>query len=151
MLLDRRGVGDVITMTVKEYLAAPWWKRVSYRIFRSPLVMFTIGSFLEFTVFQRFPGPNGGKRERASVWWTNLALTVIVAALCWLVGWQTFLLVEVPVLMMATAAGVWLFYVQHNFDPTYWEHQDEWQFAKAGLWKWNAPPCQNRNYMVSLL
>ena len=65
--LDRRGVGDVVTMTVKEYLAAPWWKKASYRIFRNPLVMFTIGSFLEFSVFQRFPGSTGGKRERASV------------------------------------------------------------------------------------
>ena len=131
--LDRRGVGDVITMTVKEYLAAPWWKKVSYRIFRSPLVMFTIGSFLEFTVFQRFPGPNGGKRERASVWWTNLALLVLIGLLIWLVGWKTYLLVQLPVLALGTSAGVWLFYVQHNFDPTYWERHNKWEFVKAGF------------------
>ena len=65
--LDRRGVGDVKTMTVKEYLAAPWWKKVSYRIFRNPLIMFTIGSFLVFTVVNRFPRPKDGKKERASV------------------------------------------------------------------------------------
>ena len=131
--LDRRGVGDVITMTVKEYLAAPWWKKVSYLVFRSPLVMYTIGSFLEFSVFQRFPGPYGGKRERASVWWTNLALLVVIGLLIWLVGWKTYLLVQLPVLMLGTSAGVWLFYVQHNFDPTYWERHNKWEFVKAGF------------------
>jgi acyl-lipid omega-6 desaturase (Delta-12 desaturase) len=131
--LDRRGVGDVITMTVKEYLAAPWWKKVSYRVFRSPLVMFTIGSFLEFTLFQRFPSPNGGKRERASVWWTNLVLVALIGLLIWLVGWKTYLLVQLPVLLLGTSAGVWLFYVQHNFDPTYWARHNKWEFVKAGF------------------
>jgi len=100
---------------------------------RNPFNMFVLAPIVVFVVVNRLPAPNLGKRELASVWWTNLALTVIIGALCWLIGWQTFLLVEVPVLMLATAAGVWLFYVQHNFDPTYWEHQYEWEFAKAGL------------------
>jgi len=131
--LDRRGVGDVKTMTVKEYLAASWWEKVAYRVLRNPLVMFTIGSFLEFTVFQRFPGPNGGKRERASVWWTNLALVILIGLLIWLVGWKTYLLVQLPVLLLGTSAGVWLFYVQHNFDPTYWARHNKWEFVKAGF------------------
>ncbi|MGD0877131.1 MAG: fatty acid desaturase [Anaerolineales bacterium] len=131
--LDRRGVGDVVTMTVKEYLAAPWWKKVSYRIFRNPLVMFTIGSFLEFTIFQRFPGSTGGKRERASVWWTNLVLVVLIGLLIWLVGWRNYLLVQLPVLFLGTSTGVWLFYVQHNFDPTYWARHNKWEFVKAGF------------------
>ena len=131
--LDRRGIGDVYTMTVKEYLEAPWWKKFGYRVFRNPLAMFLVGPLLIFVIIQRIPGPNLGRRELASVWWTNLALAVIIGLLCWLIGWQTYLLVQLPVLILGAGAGVWLFYVQHNFDPTYWERQDEWQFVKAGL------------------
>ncbi len=131
--LDRRGIGDVYTMTVKEYFEAPWWKKVGYRVFRHPLAMFLVGPILVFVLIQRFPGPNLGKRELASVWWTNLALVTIIGLLCWGIGWQTYLLVQLPVMILAMAVGVWLFYVQHNFDPAYWEHQDQWEFAKAGL------------------
>ena len=131
--LDNRGVGDVKTMTVKEYLAAPWWKKIAYRIFRHPLIMFTIGSFLVFAVTQRFPGREVGKRERNSVWWTNLALAVMIALMIWLVGWKTYLLVQLPVMFLGTSAGVWLFYVQHNFDPTYWERHNKWEFVKVGF------------------
>src|SRR5512140_1037408 len=131
--LDRRGVGDVYTMTVREYLDAPWWKKAGYRIFRNPIAMFLFGPLIMFMIVQRIPGPNLGKRELASVWWTNLELALIVGGLCWLVGWQTFLMVQIPVMILGAGAGVWMFYVQHNFDPTYWERQDEWEFAKAGL------------------
>jgi acyl-lipid omega-6 desaturase (Delta-12 desaturase) len=131
--LDNRGVGDVKTMTVKEYLAAPWWKKAAYRIFRNPLIMFTIGSFLVFVVTSRIPVRTDAKRERNSVWWTNLALAVMIGLMIWLVGWKTYLLVQLPVLFLGTSAGVWLFYVQHNFDPTYWERHNKWQFVKAGF------------------
>jgi|WetSurMetagenome_2_1015567.scaffolds.fasta_scaffold34865_2 acyl-lipid omega-6 desaturase (Delta-12 desaturase) len=131
--LDGRGVGDVKTMTVEEYLAAPWWKKAAYRIFRNPLVMFTIGSFLVFAVVARIPGKNDRGRELHSVWWTNLALVVMITALCLLVGWRTYLLVQLPVLFLGTSVGVWLFYVQHNFDPTYWERHNKWEFVKAGF------------------
>ena len=131
--LDRRGVGDVYTMTVREYIEAPWWKKFGYRVFRNPIAMFLFGPIIMFVFVQRFPGPNLGKRELSSVWWTNLALALIIGALCWLIGWQTYLLVQVPVMILGAGAGVWMFYVQHNFDPTYWEHQDQWEFAKAGL------------------
>ncbi len=131
--LDRRGVGDVETMTVKEYMAAPWWKKAAYKITRNPILMFTIGSFLVFTAIQRFPGPRDGRKERASVWWTDLALAALVGLLIWLLGWRTFLLVELPVMTLGFSAGVWLFYVQHNFDPTYWEHHKKWEFFKAGF------------------
>jgi omega-6 fatty acid desaturase (delta-12 desaturase) len=118
---------------VKEYLAAPWWKKAAYRIMRNPILMFTIGSFLVFTVVQRFPAPADARKERASVWWTDLALAVLIGLLIWLVGWRTYLLVQVPVLLLGTSAGVWLFYVQHNFDPTYWERHSKWEFFKAGF------------------
>ncbi len=131
--LDRRGVGDVYTMTLKEYLAAPWWKKFGYRVFRNPIAMFLFGPMIIFVFVQRIPLPGLGKRELASVWWTNLALTAIIGTLCWAVGWQTYLLVQVPVMILGTGIGVWLFYVQHNFDPSYWEREVAWTFAKAGL------------------
>ncbi|MBI5297659.1 MAG: fatty acid desaturase [Chloroflexi bacterium] len=131
--LDRRGIGDVYTMTVEEYMAASWWKKVGYRIMRSPMILFTIGSFLVFTVAHRFWRPGVGRRERNSVIWTNLALVAVVGWIMLKIGWAAFLLVEVPILLIACSAGVWLFYVQHNFDPTYWERHENWQFFKAGM------------------
>jgi omega-6 fatty acid desaturase (delta-12 desaturase) len=131
--LDRRGVGDVKTMTVQEYLDAPWWKKLGYRIMRNPLFMFTIGSTFVFAIRQRIPAPGDAKRERDSVWWTNLGLALMIGLLIWLVGWKTYLLVQLPVLFLGTSAGVWLFYVQHNFDPTYWERHNKWDFVKAGF------------------
>jgi omega-6 fatty acid desaturase (delta-12 desaturase) len=131
--LDGRGVGDVKTMTVEEYLAAPWWKKAFYRVFRNPLVMFTIGSFSVFAIVARFPGKNDKGRELRSVWWTNLALAVLITGMCLLVGWRTYLLVQLPVLLLGTSVGVWLFYVQHNFDPTYWARHNKWEFVKAGF------------------
>jgi acyl-lipid omega-6 desaturase (Delta-12 desaturase) len=123
----------VYTMTVEEYLAAPWYKKFGYRIMRNPMILFTIGSFFVFTVTHRYWGPNAGKRERNSVIWTNLALVGLVGWLVILVGWEAFLLVETPILLIACSAGVWLFYVQHNFDPTYWERHASWDFFKAGM------------------
>ena len=131
--LDRRGIGDVYTMTVDEYLAAPWWKKAGYRIMRNPMILFTIGSFLVFTLFNRFGRPEAGRREKSSVIWTNLALLAVIGWIMLKIGWAAFLLVEVPILLIACSAGVWLFYVQHNFDPTYWERHESWQFFKAGM------------------
>lgn len=131
--LDRRGTGDVQTLTVEEYLALPWWKRAGYRIMRNPLILFTIGSFLVFTVFQRFYGKDTGQRERISVLGTNLALAGMIAGLIALMGWQAYLLIQIPILFLGTSAGVWLFYVQHNYEGTYWERHDKWDFFRAGL------------------
>jgi omega-6 fatty acid desaturase (delta-12 desaturase) len=131
--LDRRGIGDVWTMTVAEYMAAPWWKKIAYRITRNPFILFTVGSFLAFAVGNRIAPAIAGRRERNSVIWTNLALAGIIGWLMLTIGWQAFLLVEVPVLFIAASAGVWLFYVQHNFDPTYWERHEKWEFFKAGM------------------
>lgn len=131
--LDRRGIGDVYTMTVEEYLAAPWYKKVGYRIMRSPMILFTIGSFLVFTVTHRFWSREAGKRERSSVIWTNIAIAAVVGWIILEIGWAAFLLVEIPILLIACSSGVWLFYVQHNFDPTYWERHAEWEFFNAGM------------------
>ena len=131
--LDRRGTGDVLTLTVEEYVALPWWKKAGYRIMRNPVIMFTVGSFFVFTIGHRFPRKRSGKRERASVIWTNFALLGIITRLILLIGWREYLLVQVPIMFFAASAGVWLFYVQHNFDRSYWERKENWEFIKAGL------------------
>ena len=130
--LDRRGTGDVWTATVEEYLSFPRWKKFIYRFYRNPFVMFAINPLVLFVVLQRFPGKSKG-RERASVYWTNLALLGIFVLAHFTIGLKAYILVQLPILWMGTAAGVWLFYVQHNFDGVYWSRHEEWDFAKAGL------------------
>jgi omega-6 fatty acid desaturase (delta-12 desaturase) len=131
--LDRRGIGDVYTMTVEEYLAAPWYKKVGYRIMRSPWILFTVGATIVFTVTHRFFEKNAGKRERSSVIWTNIAIAAVVGWIMLEIGWAAFLLIELPILLIACSSGVWLFYVQHNFDPSYWERHADWEFFDAGM------------------
>ena len=126
------GFGDVETLTVREYLAAPWWKRFGYRVMRNPVAMFIFGSLLVFVVVQRIPH-GSGKRERASVWWTNLALAGIIAGLSALIGFKAYVMVQLPVTVISCSVGVWLFYVQHQFEGVYWERRDEWDYAAAAL------------------
>ena len=131
--LDRRGVGDVPTLTVDEYRARSWKGRLGYRLFRHPLVMFGIGPTVAMVVLPRFVSRSARPRTRRSVLATNLALAVLVGGLCWLVGWREYLLVQAPTLLLAGAAGVWLFYVQHQFEDVYWESSDDWSYADAAL------------------
>lgn len=130
--LDKRGKGDVYTMTVQEYLEAPWWKRFGYRIMRQPVFMFFFGSLIVFVITQRIP-PGKGKREIASVWWTNLALAIWITLMSFLFGWQAYLTVQLLVIFFGASVGIWLFYVQHNFEGAYWERHDKWDFLNAGL------------------
>ncbi|MGE5374901.1 MAG: fatty acid desaturase [Bacteroidota bacterium] len=131
--LDRRGTGDVYTMTIKEYLAAPWWMKTGYRIMRNPFFLFGVGPLAVFLLTQRIPAASQGRRERASVLWTDFFLVVVIALMCWLIGWKTFLMIQLPIIWISSTIGIWLFYVQHNFDPTYWDHHEGWEFVKAGL------------------
>jgi len=130
--LDKRGKGDVYTMTVQEYLQAPWWKRFGYRVMRQPVFMFLFGSLIVFVITQRIP-PKKGKREITSVWMTNLALAVWVTLMSFLFGWKAYLIVQLLVIFFGASVGIWLFYVQHNFEDAYWERHDKWDFLKAGL------------------
>jgi acyl-lipid omega-6 desaturase (Delta-12 desaturase) len=131
--LDRRGVGDVQTLTVAEYGALPWPRRLAYRAFRNPAVMFGIGPTWALVVQPRFVPVSARPRIRRSVIGTNLALLLLVGALCLLLGWREYLLVETPSLLLAAGAGVWLFYVQHQFDDTYWKTSGDWSYADAAL------------------
>jgi len=130
--LDRRGVGDVYTMTVEDYLAAPWWKRLGYRVMRQPVFLFLFGSVFVFIGTQRIP-PKKGSREIASVWWTNLALALIITGMGFTFGWKAYLLVQFLVIMFGASAGIWLFYVQHNFEGVYWARREHWDYFKASM------------------
>lgn len=132
--LDRRGVGDVWTLTVQEYLEASRWKRFSYRLARNPFVLFVLAPLFLFVVWQRFPNVRAkGGRERRSVYWTNLGIALISAGQIWLFGWEAFLLLQLTVVAVAGSAGVWLFYVQHQFEGVYWERGENWDYATAAL------------------
>jgi len=131
--LDRRFIGDVPMLTVAEYRAKPFFFRVGYRLYRTPLVMFGLGSIYSTVLMQRFPNPSARNRQQRSVWLTNLAVVVFVGALCFAFGWQTVLFVELPLVILAGSVGIWLFYVQHQFEDTYWERTDEWSFNDAAL------------------
>jgi acyl-lipid omega-6 desaturase (Delta-12 desaturase) len=131
--LDRRGVGDVLTLTVAEYEASRWRSRLAYRLFRNPLVMFGLGPIYAMVLQPRLVSRTARPRIRRSVIGTNVALAVIVAALCWLVGWREYLLVQWPAALLAGSVGVWLFYVQHQFEDTYWQSSDDWSYADAAL------------------
>jgi len=131
--LDRRGVGDVQTLTVAEYGALPWRRRLAYRAFRNPAVMFGLGPLWAMVIQPRFVSLSARPRIRRSVIATDIALAVLVGGLCLLLGWREYLLVEVPSLLLAAGAGVWLFYVQHQFDDTYWKSSGDWSYADAAL------------------
>jgi len=133
--LDRRELGDVKTLTVREYLSAGRWKRLGYRLYRSAFVLLVVGPTYQFVVKHRLPfdAPLSWKQEWASVIWTNVALAAVVLTMAWTVGLGSFLLVWAPVFLLSGAAGIWLFYVQHQFEDTYWEGQQEWDFHLAGI------------------
>jgi omega-6 fatty acid desaturase (delta-12 desaturase) len=124
--LDRRGVGDIWTLTVDEYRAAPLLQRLAYRLYRHPVIMFGLGPGYYFLLRNRWPAKGSKKRDVMSVIYTNLALVVIVVAASLTIGLKTYLLVQLPVLLIATTLGVWLFYVQHQFEGVYWARHEEW-------------------------
>lgn len=131
--LGRRGVGDVPTLTVAEYLALPWRRRLGYRLFRNPLVMFGLGPVLAMVILPRLPSRSSRPRIRRSVIGTDIALALFIGLLCFLIGWRDYLLVQAPSMTLAASAGVWLFYVQHQFEDTYWQSGEEWSYADAAL------------------
>ncbi len=133
--LDKRGVGDIITLTVKEYLARTPLNRLLYRLYRHPLVMFGFGPFWVFVVQQRLPVGmmRAGVRPWVSAMATNAGIGIAAALMMWCVGVGSFLIVYLPVCLLAGAAGIWLFYVQHQFEDTRWAPNTEWDFHAAAL------------------
>jgi omega-6 fatty acid desaturase (delta-12 desaturase) len=131
--LDRRGTGDVMTLTVEEYESRSWTGRLGYRLFRNPLVMFGIGPIWSLMIGPRIWSSKQRIRQRNSILLTNLALAIVVGAIVWLVGFQAWLLVQMPVVILAGTLGVWMFYVQHQFEDAYWESSENWSYSDAAL------------------
>ena len=133
--LERRGIGDIDTLTVREYLALPRWRRLRYRLYRHPLVMFGLGPAYLFLVQHRLPVGLmlKGWHPWASTMLTNAAVAVLVAMMMWLVGVGPFLLVHAPITLLAASIGVWLFYVQHQFENTSWAAPSDWSLHEAAL------------------
>ena len=133
--LGRRGVGDIDTLTVSEYLARPRWTRLRYRVYRHPFVLFGIGPAFLFMLQNRLPAGfmRDGWRPWASTMSTNAALILVAVLLMRTVGVGTFFLVGAPVVILAATVGGWLFYVQHQFAETYWEKAENWSVREASL------------------
>jgi omega-6 fatty acid desaturase (delta-12 desaturase) len=140
--LDRRGVGDIETLTVEEYLSAPQLKKLGYRLYRHPLVLLGLGPLYYFLLRNRYPSRGAKKIDFVSVLVTNLALAAIIVVASLTIGFRTYLLVQLPVLLLGATLGVWLFYVQHQFEGVYWaRHADwnPWQVVMAGASYYQLP------------
>jgi acyl-lipid omega-6 desaturase (Delta-12 desaturase) len=133
--LDRRGIGDVDTLTVREYLACSRWGRLKYRLYRNPLVLFGLGPAYLFLLQQRLPVGlmRAGWRPWISTQATNAAIALIAAVLIWLIGVKAFFVVHLPIMLLAATFGVWLFYVQHQFEDTFWDENRNWNRHEAAL------------------
>ena len=131
--LTRRGTGDIRTLTVAEYDRLPLRSQLGYRLVRNPLVMFGLGPIIAMIIGPRIVAKGARQRMRRSVMATNLALAVIIGALCWSIGWLDYLLVFAPAALLAGSIGIWLFYVQHQFEDAYWEDAGDWSYADAAL------------------
>ena len=131
--LDRRGSGDIWTLTVKEYLESTRWRRLAYRLARNPLVLFVIAPLYVFVVHHRFTASAAPERERQSVHRTNWALLAVAILMSVVIGWKDFLLIQLTVSAFAGALGLWLFYVQHQFEGAYWARGKDWDYTNAAL------------------
>lgn len=133
--LDARGIGDIDTLTVREFLARSWWGRLRYRIYRHPIVLFVIGPAFHFILQQRLPVGlfRAGWQPWLSAMATNFAIALIVVVIVWFIGVKAFLVVHLPIMLLAASMGVWLFYVQHQFEDTVWERDETWSQYETAL------------------
>jgi acyl-lipid omega-6 desaturase (Delta-12 desaturase) len=131
--LDRRGIGDIYTMTVDEYLTAPWIKRLGYRLLRNPVVMLGLAPLWVFIIAPRFAKRSDGKREKWSVVWTNLTLLTIFIVASLTIGWKAYVMIQLPLMWGIGAVGIWLFYVQHQFPGVYWARHEQWDYFRSAV------------------
>ena len=133
--LDRRGIGDIDTLTVREYLQRGRFGRLLYRLYRNPLVLFGLGPSYMFILRHRLPigSMTKGLKPWISTLATNVGIIVISAVIIYATSWQMFLLIQIPIVVMAATFGMWLFYVQHQFDQTHWGRKDEWRKETSAL------------------
>ncbi len=134
---DMRGVGDFYTMTVEEYFEASKWRQLGYRIYRNTFFLIGLVPFFAFVVAYRFPfkmtKEKGWKKERQSVYWTNIGILILAGVSIWAVGLKSFLLVQIPITYVAVTVGTWFFFVQHQYEDAYWAREDEWSYVDAAL------------------
>jgi acyl-lipid omega-6 desaturase (Delta-12 desaturase) len=131
--LDKRGIGDVWTMTVNEYLKSSRWDRLFYRAFRNPFIMFTIGPLLVVFVQNRIARKKLTKLEKRNVYFTNIMVLAIAVAISLLIGIKAYLLIQLPVILISHSMGIWLFYIQHQFDDVYWERETKWDYKVSAI------------------
>ena len=131
--LDKRGTGDIWVLTVDEYLSEPLWRKIAYRLYRNPFVMFGLGPIYTFLIMNRFNKKGARKKERINTYITNLSIAALVGIFCWTLGTSSFLLVQGPIFLISGSLGIWLFYVQHTFEDSYFEENEDWDYVKAAV------------------
>jgi len=131
--LDKRGIGDMLTHTTQEYEKLNWFDRLYYHCYRNPIFTFFLGPIYIFVVEYRTASKIDGPKEKNSVHLTNLALFCIILALSFAIGFKNFLLVQLPITMLACGIGSWLFYMQHQYEDPYWEREENWDFFDAAI------------------
>jgi omega-6 fatty acid desaturase (delta-12 desaturase) len=131
--LDKRGIGDVWTLTLKEYQEGSFMLKLKFRLVRNPITMLIVGPIYMFLIFNRFAGAGSSFRWHLSVFWTNLAIAATAGTLIWFIGFQAYLAIQLPIILTAGITGVWLFYVQHQYEDIYWERQENFDYFSAAL------------------
>ncbi|MCX6050065.1 MAG: fatty acid desaturase [Chloroflexi bacterium] len=134
--LEERGIGDIYTMTVSEYIQASKWGKLKYRVYRNPFFLFGLAPSILFLILHRIPysaSKSWKPEERASVHWNNLAIAAIAVAVSYFIGFKAFFMIEIPIMVIAASAGTWMFYVQHQFEDTYWASKPDWDYALAAM------------------
>ncbi|MEK4300312.1 fatty acid desaturase [Oceanobacillus sp. FSL W8-0428] len=131
--LDQRGTGDIWIMTVEEYKQATKWERLQYRLYRNPIILFGLGPFSLFLYSNRINRKDARKKERRNTYIINIVLIAIYCLIGFLLGWQALVFVQLPIAYIAGVLGIWLFYVQHQFEDSYFENESEWDYVKAAV------------------
>lgn len=131
--LDKRGIGDVMTLTVDEYQSKSSLGKFGYRLFRNPLVMFLLGPIYMFLISHRIPHPNMGKEETKFQIYHNLVLLAVIVLMVLAIGWKAYLVIQLPVIWIAGGVGIWLFFLQHQFEGVYWAGSSEWDYIASAL------------------
>jgi len=131
--LDKRGIGDVWTMTVEEYRNSSKLDRLIYRSFRNPFIMFTVGPVFMIFIKNRFTRKSMARQEKSNMYFTNIALLLMSAVIILIIGFKAYLLIQIPIIIISHIAGLWLFYIQHQFDDVTWEREDDWDYRNAAF------------------
>lgn len=131
--LDKRGTGDIWMLTVEEYLEASTKTKIKYRLYRNPFVMFVLGPIYKFLIENRFNRKGARKKERLNTYLTNFIIVGLITVLCLTLGWQSVLIIQGTIFMISGATGIWLFYVQHTFEDSYFEEDENWEYVRAAV------------------